>query len=127
MPKAVRCAVGFRSCRPPFTNMSNVSTLEPLRLTRAEASDAASYARDQIVKFRRGNREQRLSRGRACLIDCVDVEAGTVSLAMPQGKCIAWSPARWGGDQTEAFFQVEREFRRGDRGSSPATTGVRGD
>ena len=38
------------------------TTLEPLGLTRAEASNAASYAPGQIVTFRRGSREQRLSR-----------------------------------------------------------------
>ena len=41
-------------------------------------------------------------------------EAGTVSLATPQGKSIAWSPARW-GQQAEAFVEVEQELRTGDR------------
>jgi hypothetical protein len=91
------------------------TTLEPLGLTRAEAADAASYAPGQIVTFRRGSREQRLSRGRAYWVDAINAEAGTVSLATPQGKRIAWSPARWGGDQAEAFIEVEQELRNGDR------------
>lgn len=91
------------------------TTLEPLGLTRAEASDAASYAPGQIVTFRRGSREQRLSRGRAYQVDAIDAEAGTVSLATPQGKAITWPPARWGGDQAEAFVEVEQELRTGDR------------
>jgi len=91
------------------------TTLEPVGLTRAEASDAASYAPGQIVTFRRGSREQRLSRGRAYRVDAIDAEAGTVSLATPQGKSVTWSPARWGGDQAEAFVEVEQEFRTGDR------------
>lgn len=45
----------------------------------------------------------------------MDAEAGTVSLASPQGKSVAWSPARWGGDQAEAFVEVEQELRTGDR------------
>ncbi|OHT22048.1 hypothetical protein [Edaphosphingomonas haloaromaticamans] len=28
---------------------------------------------------------------------------------------VAWHPARWGGDQAEAFIEVEQEFRAGDR------------
>ena len=91
------------------------TTLEPLGLTRAEASDAASYAPGQIVTFRRGSREQRLSRGRAYRVESIDAEAGTVSLATPQGKSVAWSPARWGGDQAKAFIDVEQELRTGDR------------
>ncbi|MCV0382808.1 MAG: AAA family ATPase [Erythrobacter sp.] len=91
------------------------TTLEPLGLTRAEASDAASYAPGQIVTFRRGSREQRLSRGRAYRVESIDADMGTVSLATPQGKSVAWSPARWGGDQAEAFVEVEQELRTGDR------------
>lgn len=91
------------------------TTLEPLGLTRAEASDAASYSPGQIVTFRRGSREQRLSRGRAYRVESIDAEAGTVSLNTPQGKAVAWSPARWGGDQAEAFVEVEQELRTGDR------------
>ncbi|MCV0382818.1 MAG: relaxase domain-containing protein [Erythrobacter sp.] len=91
------------------------TTLEPLGLTRAEASDAASYAPGQIVTFRRGSREQRLSRGRAYRVEAIDAEAGTISLATPQGKAITWSPARWGGDQAEAFVEIEQELRTGDR------------
>jgi ATP-dependent exoDNAse (exonuclease V) alpha subunit len=91
------------------------TTLEPLGLTRAEASDAASYAPGQIVTFRRGSREQRLSRGRAYRVESIDAEAGTVSLGTPQGKAVTWSPARWGGDQAEAFVEVEQELRTGDR------------
>jgi hypothetical protein len=84
-------------------------------LTRAEASDATSYTPGQIVTFRRGSREQRLSRGRAYRVEATDAEAGTVSLATPPGKSVAWSPARWGGDQAEAFVEVEQELRTGDR------------
>ena len=90
------------------------TTLEPLGLTRAEASDAASYTPGQIVTFRRGSREQRLSRGRAYRVEAIDAEAGAVSLATPQGKSIAWSPARW-GEHAEAFVEVEQELRTGDR------------
>ena len=78
-------------------------------------SSAASYTPGQIVTFRRGSREQRLSRGRAYRIESIDAEAGTVSLATPQGKSVAWSPARWGGDQAEAFVEIEQELRTGDR------------
>jgi len=31
------------------------------------------------------------------------------------GKAVAWSQARWGGDQAEAFVEVEQELRTGDR------------
>tara|TARA_Y100001947_G_scaffold158768_1_gene172963 strand:+ start:1516 stop:4278 length:2763 start_codon:yes stop_codon:yes gene_type:complete len=91
------------------------TTLEPVGLTRAEASEAASYTPGQIVTFRRGSREQRLSQGRAYRVRAVNADAGTVSLTTPQGKAVAWSPARWGGDQAEAFVEVEQELRTGDR------------
>ena len=38
-----------------------------------------------------------------------------MSLVSPQGKKVAWSPARWGGDQAEAYTEVATEFRQGDR------------
>ncbi|WP_374141779.1 hypothetical protein [Sphingomonas sp.] len=38
-----------------------------------------------------------------------------MSLVSPQGKKVAWSPARWGGDQAEAYTGVAAEFRTGDR------------
>lgn len=97
------------------TDAITATTLKPLGLTRAEASDAASYTPGQIVTFRRGSREQQLSRGRAYRVESIDAEAGTVSLATPQGKPVTWSPARWGGDQAEAFVEVEQELRTGDR------------
>ncbi|BAK67367.1 hypothetical protein SLG_26920 [Sphingobium sp. SYK-6] len=73
---------------------------------RLPTPPATPPARSSLV--RRGNREQRLSRGRAYRVESIDAEAGTVSLARPQGKSIAWSPARWGGDQAEAFVEVEQ-------------------
>ena len=71
------------------------TTLEPVGLTKNEASEAASYTPGQIVTFRRGSREQRLSQGRAYRVRAVNADAGTVSLTTPQGKAVAWSPARW--------------------------------
>lgn len=91
------------------------TVLEPCGLTRAEAGSAASYAPGTIVTFRHGNREARLSAGRAYRVDTVDADAGTVSLRSPRGKTVLWSPARWGGDEAEAFVEVEAEFRTGDR------------
>ena len=89
--------------------------LAPLGLTRAEASDAASYTPGQLVTFRRGSREQRLSSGRAYRVEAIDAKEGTVSLATPQGKSVDWSPGRWGSDQAEAFVEIEQELRTGDR------------
>lgn len=45
----------------------------------------------------------------------MNAEAGTVALVSPQGKQVTWSPARWGGDQAEAYSEVAAEFRTGDR------------
>ncbi len=53
--------------------------------------------------------------GRAYRVESIDAEAGTVSLATPQGKAVAWSPRRWGSDRAEAFVEVEQELRTGDR------------
>jgi ATP-dependent exoDNAse (exonuclease V) alpha subunit len=91
------------------------SVLEPCGLSRAEAAHAASYAPGSVVTFRQGNRDARISRGRAYRVDADDAEAGTVALVSPQGKRVAWSPARWGGDQAEAYTEAQAEFRTGDR------------
>lgn len=91
------------------------TVLEPCGLSKAEAGSAASYFPGSVVTFRQGNRDARLSRGRAYRVDAVDAEAGTVSLVSPQGKRVAWSPAQWGGDQAEAYTEVAAEFRTGDR------------
>jgi ATP-dependent exoDNAse (exonuclease V) alpha subunit len=42
-------------------------------------------------------------------------EAGIVRLFAPRGKPVDWSPARWGGDLTEAFAEAPQEFRPSDR------------
>ncbi|MES1996308.1 MAG: AAA family ATPase [Pseudomonadota bacterium] len=91
------------------------TVLEPCGLSKAEAGSAASYVPGSVVTFRQGNRDARLSRGRAYRVESIDAEAGTVSLVSPQGKTVAWSPARWGGDQAEAYTEVAAEFRTGDR------------
>lgn len=71
----------------------------------------------QMVLFmrERGPSKRRLSRGRAYRVEAVDAKAGMVSLATPQGKAVIWSPAKSGGDQAEAFVEVEQELRTGDR------------
>ena len=89
--------------------------LEPLGLTRAEAARAASYHPGQIVRFRKGNPEQRLRQGIGYQVEHIDAEAGTVRLLPPSGKPVLWQPARWGGDQAEAYTTAEQEFRAGDR------------
>jgi len=91
------------------------TTLKPVNLTRVEASVAASYTPGQIITFRHSSREQRLSRGRAYQVGSIDADMGTVSAATPQGKSVIWSPARRGGDQTEAFVEVQQDLRTGDR------------
>ncbi len=91
------------------------TVLEPRGLSRAEAGVAASYVPGSVVTFRQGNRDARLSRGRAYRVEAIDAETGTVALVSPQGKKVAWSPARWGGDQAEAYTEVAAEFRTGDR------------
>ena len=90
------------------------TVLEPRGLTRVERGCAASYCQGDIVTFRKG------AKGMPCpgvgyRVEGVDADAGTVQLADPKGKAIAWAPARWGADQAEAFTEVEQEFRSGDR------------
>ena len=89
--------------------------LEPLGLTRIEAARAASYQAGQIVCFRKGSREERLSKGVAYRVEGHDAEAGTVRLIGPSGKVHSWSPTRWGADQAEAYVATDAEFRPGDR------------
>jgi hypothetical protein len=91
------------------------TVLQPRNLTRAEAAHAASYAPGQLVTFRRGSREQRLSKGIGYQVSAVDPDAGTVALVSPKGRKVDWHPARWGGDQAEAFDEVAIELRSGDR------------
>lgn len=108
------------------------TTLEPVGLTRAEASDAASYAPGQIVTFRRGSREQRLSRGRAYRVESIAAEAGTVSLATPQGKAVACRRARPSpgrppdgvATRPRRLSRLNRSCAPGTGYSSPATTGT---
>jgi len=47
--------------------------------------------------------------------EAVDGEAGTVRQIGPKNKPLIWSPAVSGGDQAEAFVEVEQEFRTGGR------------
>lgn len=91
------------------------TVLQPRDLTRAEAAHAASYAPGSIITFRRGSREQRLSKGIGYHVAAIDADAGTVALVSPKGRKVDWSPARWGGDQAEAFDEVAIELRAGDR------------
>jgi ATP-dependent exoDNAse (exonuclease V) alpha subunit len=91
------------------------SVLEPVGLTRAEARNAASYQRGQIVTFRKGSGKGQPRPGIGYRVDTVDGEAGTVRLIGPKDKPLLWLPAVSGGDQAEAFWEVEQEFRTGDR------------
>lgn len=93
----------------------SATVLQARDLTRAEAANAASYAPGQRVTFRRGSREQRLSKGIGYTVDAVDADAGTVALVSPKGRKVAWQPTRWGGDQAEAFDEVPIELRIGDQ------------
>lgn len=56
-----------------------------------------------------------IARGQGYRIESINAEAGTVGLLSPKGRKVDWSPARWGGNEAEAFFEVEQEFRTGDR------------
>ena len=94
---------GAATCAHTREAGAGPAALEPCGLSKAEAGHAASYTPGSVVTFRQGNRDARLSRGRAYRVEAVDAEAGTVSLVSPQGKRVAWSPARWGGDQAEAY------------------------
>lgn len=76
--------------------------LEPCGFTRAEAGQAASYQRGQIVTFRKGAKGKPRP-GIGYRVDQVDAETGAVRLIGPQDKAITWHPARWGADQAEAF------------------------
>jgi len=91
------------------------TVLEPCRLTRAESRNAASYEPGQIVTFRKGASKGQPRPGIGYRVDAVDADAGTVRLIGPKEKALTWSPARSGGDQAEAFVEVEQEFRTGDR------------
>ena len=93
----------------------SATVLQARDLTRAEAANAASYAPGQRVTFRRGSREQRLSKGIGYTVDAVDADSGTVALVSPKGRKITWLPARWGGDQAKAFDDVPIELRTGDQ------------
>lgn len=93
----------------------SATILQARDLTRAEAANAASYVPGQRVTFRRGSREQRLSKGIGYTVDAVDADAGTVALVSPKGRKVTWSPGRWGGDQAEAFDEVPIELRIGDQ------------
>jgi hypothetical protein len=106
---------GAATCAHTREAGAGPAALEPCGLSKAEAGHAASYTPGSVVTFRQGNRDARLSRGRAYRVEAVDAEAGTVSLVSPQGKRVAWSPARWGGDQAEAYTEAQAEFRTGDR------------
>lgn len=91
------------------------AVLEPVGLTRAEARNAASYQQGQIVTFRKGSGTGQPRPGIGYRVDAVNGEAGTVRLLGPKDKALLWSPAVSGGDQAEAFVEVEQEFRTGDR------------
>lgn len=88
--------------------------LEPRGLTRAEARLATSYQPGDIVAFRKSEKG-RPRAGIGHRVEAVDAERGTVRLVPERGKAHDWQPARWGSVQTEAFVEVEQEFRAGDR------------
>lgn len=96
------------------------TVLEPRGLTRAEAHEARSYQPGDIVTFRKSEKG-RPRAGIGHRVEAVDTATGTVRL-MPEvpakraaPRPIDWQPARWGADVAEAFVEVEREFRAGDR------------
>lgn len=61
-----------------------------------------AQAAHNVATFREGNCDARLSRSRTYRDETIDAEDGTVSLVSAQGKRVAWSPARYCGDQADA-------------------------
>lgn len=92
-----------------------VLVLEPRGLTKAEGEQARSYRVGDIITFRRSFKSRGVQAGEGYRVSTVDPEANRIELRDAQGGAITWSLDRWGRGQAEAFTEVEREFRVGDR------------
>jgi conjugative relaxase-like TrwC/TraI family protein len=88
-------------------------TLVARDLTKAEVRLAESYEPGEVVIFNQRDGDRSIRRGEAFTVSTAEPREGRVSLVSAQGRKLEWSPGQWG--QTEAFVQVLREFREGDR------------
>ncbi len=92
-----------------------VPVLEPLGLTEAQRTRAASYRPGHIVTFRQGGEDGTPRRNTGYRVEAVDAEAGTVRLLDPENTPLTWSPGDDSGAQADAFAEVAQELRTGDR------------
>lgn len=91
------------------------AALETKGLTRAEAREAASYAKGDVVRFTREYAAKGVRRGEDLTISGVDLDRGRIALEARGGRSIDWHPRQWGAGKVEAFEAKPMELRIGDR------------
>jgi ATP-dependent exoDNAse (exonuclease V) alpha subunit len=110
-----------------------VSALDAKGLTRAEAKDAASYTKGDVILFGRDYTDKGVTAGRAYTVERMDPERNAVMLKGPVGEAVDWRPRQWGASAT-AYDPRTMELRIGDavmatRNDGPLgrTNGLRGE
>jgi ATP-dependent exoDNAse (exonuclease V) alpha subunit len=93
----------------------SVATLEPRDMTREQAARAASYETGDVVCFRRDYDARGVKRGETYRVAGTDAKVNRITLQDSGGRQLVWDLNRWGKGQADAFVEVEREFRVGDR------------
>ena len=84
-------------------------------LTHAEARDASSYERGDVVRFTRDYADKGVTRGTAYQVESVDLGKGAISLRGQDGDTIDWRLRQWGAGKSEAFAAQSLELKTGDR------------
>lgn len=102
--------------------------LEAKGLTTPEKKMAMSYAKGDVIRFRRSYRfeGETVAKGDYVTVRGVDQGAGVVGLATSAGARIDWRPARRGAGMAEVYEPKEGELRVGDRISWTHTDKGRG-
>lgn len=93
----------------------SMRTLESKSLTKAEARDARSYERGDIVRFAKAYPDKDVVRGEALTVIGINAEMNALRLEKENGQSVDWRPRQWGAAKTEVFTPGQIELMKGDR------------
>ena len=84
-------------------------------LTRAEARDATSYEKGDVIRFTKDYDHKGVSRGQSYRVEKIDPAKAAIALKSEDGRDIDWRLRQWGAGKSQAFATQSLELKTGDR------------
>lgn len=91
-----------------------VESLTNKGLTRAEARDALSYDKGDVVRFTRDYADKGVARGEAYRVENIDPTKSAITLKSEDGREVDWRLRQWGAGHAQAFAPQPMDLKSGD-------------